>query len=145
MDVVCFFDMNVRRWIALSGFIWAAVGLMLLYKGLQFLSAVPDRDKATWFIAGGLLVGFIKGRFVLSKTVRRISDRIASLPQPIRFADVYPKSYWLLLAAMMGVGLLMRFVPLEWRGLVDVAVGSALINGAMLYFRAARSLVVRGS
>jgi len=37
----------------------------------------------------------------------------------------------------MGLGMGIRYfgVPVDVRGLIDVAVGSALINGAMLYFR----------
>ncbi len=137
--------MKHRSWIAISGFIWAAVGIMLLYKGLNFLSLIPDQKEATWWIAGGLLVGFFKGRFVLSKTVERTCAHIRSLSLPIQIGAVYPRSYLLLLAAMMGMGFLLKLVPIEWRGAIDVAVGSALVNGAMLYFRAARSLVVSGS
>jgi hypothetical protein len=38
---------------------------------------------------------------------------------------------------MVLLGLVIRFlpIPIDARGLVDVAIGSALINGAMLYFR----------
>jgi hypothetical protein len=60
------------------------------------------------------------------------------LQAPIRFVDAYPKSYWLLLASMMALGFLLRLVPVEVRGFIDVVVGSALLNGALLYFRAAR-------
>jgi hypothetical protein len=134
--------MKHKSWIALSGFIWAVVGFLLLYKGLNYLSLIPDQKQATWWMAGGLLVGFIKGRFVLSKTVDRISARIAALPLPISIKNVYPKGYLLLLASMMVIGFALRLVPIEWRGAIDVAVGSALLNGSMLYFRAARSLVV---
>ncbi len=134
--------MQQRTWIYLSGILWMLIGVWLLYKGLRILSLPFIRESATWWIAAGLLVGFLKGRFVLSKTVRRISGRIAALPLPIRFASVYPKSYWILLGSMMLLGMLFRFLPLEWRGVADVAVGSALMNGALLYFRAARLLVV---
>ena len=88
-----------------------------------------------------LLVGFAKGRFVFAKTVWRVVSRIQALSLPIRFSQVYTKSYWILIGAMMMLGLTFRFlpIPLDARGFVDVAIGSALINGAMLYFRASRS------
>ena len=136
--------MKHRSWIALSGMIWAVIGTMLLYKGLSFLSQI-DHAQATWWIGAGLIIGFVKGRLVLSKTVARMCAHIEALPMPIQMATVYPKSYWLLLAGMMGLGFLMRFIPTEFRGCVDVAVGSALVNGAMLYFRRARSLVIAGT
>ena len=117
------------------------MGCILLYKGLLLLSEGVDADsynRASWLVAIGLFFGFLKGRFVLRKTVQRISLRIAGLQAPIRFIDAYPKSYWLLLASMMALGFLLRLVPGEVRGFIDVVVGSALLNGALLYFRAAR-------
>ncbi len=132
--------MSRKTWIMISGLIWAFAGFLLLYKGLRILASLPNQEMATWLVAAGLLIGFIKGRFILSKTVNRISSRIASLPTPIQFADVYPKSYWILISSMMGIGMLMRMVPPAWHGCIDVAVGSALINGALLYFRSAKAV-----
>lgn len=148
--------MKHRGWIAISGFIWLAAGFSLLYKGLHFISdgtrlsntlcfrfqeffGSPERT-GTALIAAALFVGFLKGRFVLNKTVRRVSLRILSLPLPIRFGSVYAPSYWIVIGSMMGLGMAMRFlpIPIDARGFIDVAIGSALINGAMLYFRAAR-------
>lgn len=121
--------MTHRSWILFSGFLWLVMGLWLLNKGLHLT------HNANW-IAIGLAIGFIKGRFILAKTVRRVVGRILSLPLPIRAGQVYAKSYWFLISGMMGLGMLMRFFPNEVRGVVDVTIGSALINGAMLYFRA---------
>ena len=132
--------MSHRAWISISGFIWAAAGILLLYKGLKIISSFPNKDAASLWVAAGLFVGFLKGRFVLGKTVQRISQRILSLPVPIRFIDAYPKSYWLVISLMMGLGMVMRLVPDQWHGFIDVVVGSALINGAMLYFRASREV-----
>ena len=134
--------MKHRGWIAFSGFVWFAIGAMLLYKGLHLISFGQTAEKnATLLIAVGLLVGFIKGRFVLAKTVRRVVLRICSLSLPIRYKDVYTPSYYFLILGMMGLGILFRFlpIPIDIKGSVDVAIGSALINGAMLYFRAARA------
>ena len=140
--------MKQRGWIIFSGFVWLAIGAMLLYKGLHLVAdgtILPDsfcskfaqpETVARLLIGVALLLGFFKGRFVLSKTVRRIVLRIAAMPVPIRFKDVYPASYYYLIAAMMGLGLLFRFLPIliDLRGAIDIAIGSALINGAILYF-----------
>lgn len=136
---------SYKTWITISGVLWGIVGCMLLYKGLQYLAEGVDvrgSDRASWLVAAALFVGFLKGRFVLRKTVERITLRLMQLEGPVSFFDAYPKSYWLLLASMMTLGFLLRLVPLEVRGFIDVAVGSALINGAMLYFRAAREVSV---
>jgi len=119
----------------LSGVLWLLIGTWLLYKGLRLLSLSADRSEASWWMAAGLLVGFVKGRFVLSRTVKRIAGRIDALSEPIRFTQIYPKSYWLILGSMSLLGFVLRFFPVDWRAFIDVAVGSALINGAMLYFR----------
>jgi hypothetical protein len=149
--------MKHRGWIAVSGFVWFIAGGFLLSKGLRLITdgtlqidSLSDRMKdmfgssqqaATILIAIGLLIGFFKGRFVLAKTVRRVVTRIVSLPLPIKLKDAYSPSYWILIAGMMALGLVFRFlpIPIDLRGLIDVAIGSALINGAMLYFRAARA------
>jgi hypothetical protein len=148
--------MTHRAWIAISGFLWLAVGGGLLYKGLHLISNGTisadslcfkmqgffgsPQQSGTALIAAGLLVGFVKGRFVLSKTVRRVALRILSLPLPIRFFSVYAPSYFILIGGMIALGITLKFlpIPVDLRGFIDTAVGSALINGAMLYFRAAR-------
>ncbi len=149
-----------RTWIVISGLIWCAAGILLLIKGLTYIvtaasspegthplfSAIVDltgtvEQAALFLISLGLLVGFIKGRYVLAKTVRRITNRILALSTPIHWKDVYPKSYFILLFSMMLMGMLFRWLPIGFviKGFIDVAIGSALINGALLYFREARA------
>ena len=127
--------MKQQRWILISGLIWGCIGVFLLFKGLQILTVLKNQNLATLWISIGLLIGFIKGRFVLSKTVNRITKHIYSLSEPIALKDVYPLSYWILVSSMFAIGFFLRLVPLEIRGFVDVTIGSALINGAMLYFK----------
>jgi hypothetical protein len=147
--------MKHRTWIALSGFLWFFIGLGLLYKGLHLITEAafqPNslcfrlqtyfgsaQQSAVVFIGIGLMIGFFKGRFVLVKTVQRVVTRISTLPLPIRLQDAYSKSYWILIGSMVALGMTFRFlpIPIDIRGAIDVAIGSALINGAMLYFRAA--------
>jgi hypothetical protein len=149
--------MKHKGWIFFSGFVWFTVGLFLLYKGLRFISegtvlsgSISDRfqgvfgsqqQTGTGLIAIGLLIGFVKGRFVLSKTVNRVVGRIRHLALPIRASQVYAPSYWILISSMVLLGMVIRFlpIPVDARGLIDVAIGSALINGAMLYFRVAKN------
>ena len=145
-----------RSWVAFSGFVWFAVGVSLLYKGLQLVTQAVNepgsfcrkfndaQQCATILIAVGLLLGFVKGRLILSKTVKRVVSRIASLPLPIRMGQVYSKSYWFLIGGMVLLGMSFKYlpIPIDIRGAVDVAIGSALINGAMLYFRAAKAVAV---
>lgn len=150
--------MKPRSWIVFSGYLWFFSGILLLYKGLKFIAEAAfksdsvcsqlsqifgsSEQAATALIAFSLMIGFIKGRFVFSKTVRRVVTRIASLQPPIRFKDAYTPGYWIVIGIMMTLGMSLKYLPisLDVRGVVDVAVGSALINGAFLYFKAARAV-----
>jgi len=162
-EIVIIFCMKHRGWISLSGFVWLMIGSSLTYKGLKLIAlALTDPDSmcsrletifgspaqaGTVFIAVGMVVGFLKSRFVLSKTVRRVTSRILSLPTPIRLKDAYSPSYWILISSMVVLGMSFRFLPISMdiRGAIDVAIGTALINGAMLYFRLARTTCDSGS
>jgi len=152
--------MRHRTWVAFTGLIWLVLGSFLLYKGLHLIAEGTLREDSLCFrlrntlgdaqqagtilIAVGLFLGFLKGRFVLSKTVYRVSMRISKLPSPVSFSQVYALSYWILIGSMIVLGISLRFlpIPIDLRGLIDVAVGSALLNGSMLYFRFAKSLAV---
>ena len=98
------------------GIVWCLMGMVLLYKGVHFLSEQP------LLIAPGLLIGFLKGRFVLSKTVKRM----ILTPPPVL-------AYLGLVGVMAAFGFLLSFFPDPVRGTIDVAVGSALLYGSALF------------
>lgn len=143
--------------IILSGAVWLAIGLFLLIKGLSLVVAATHftadpllikslvklagtrEQAALLLIAFALVVGFLKGKFVLTKTVKRGVERIFSFPSPVPLSKIYGLSAYLVIFLMMGMGMLMRSLPIsgDVRGAVDVAIGAALINGALFYFRCA--------
>ncbi|MBS4165929.1 MULTISPECIES: hypothetical protein [unclassified Neochlamydia] len=148
--------------IVFSGIIWLAVGSFLLSLGLNFLlHAAQDmhvleknsypllnlfssifsnaENIIVFLIALGLIIGYSKGRYVLGKAAVKGVERIYSLPNPTYLQNIYDSKYYILLAGMMGLGFSMKYlgIPADIRGLIDVAIGSALINGAMIYFRLA--------
>lgn len=144
--------------ILISGLVWLGIGYLLLTLGLNFTAdALASATSATshpvltslspyvggmeqavviW-IALALGIGFFKARFVFSKSVQKSVQRILSLPNPVSIAKIYAPSYYLLLGSMVFLGILVRFLPLDIRGGVDIVIGSALISGAVLYFRQA--------
>ncbi len=147
------------QWIVISGLVWLAVGFFLLFMGLKHtVHAALDVNEHTIFfsklsalvggaeqaslliVSLGLVIGFLKGRMVLAKTVRRVVDRILALPLPIQFTQVYARGYLFLIGGMVMLGVVMKWMPADVRGLIDVAVGCALLNGSMLYFRQAMAL-----
>lgn len=149
------FKIKHSTMVFISGIVWLIVGCVLLPLGLNFvLSPLKDSSVvyypllnffstwtggleagATLLIALSLAVGFLKGRFVFAKSVQRSVARILSLPNPSDITKIYAFSYYLLLGSMFFLGYLVKFLPLDLRGGVDIIIGSALINGAVLYFR----------
>lgn len=148
--------------IMISGLVWVGIGAMLLSIGLglllksaqfeatlsgeflpmmeAFIPFLADLEQAAIvIIALSLFVGFLKGRFVLSKSAFRTIAHIRSLPDPAPVSKMYGTSYYVLIGLMMGLGMTIKYlgIPNDIRGAVDVAVGSALLNGAMVYFRQA--------
>lgn len=143
-----------------SGLVWFLIGVFLLTKGLNLIiltthfsmpnvlldfltKYVKDIEQAALvLISIGLFLGFFKARVVFHKTVRRVVQRIFSLPAPIPVSKMYKKSYYFLILGMMGLGMGLKFckIPGDVLGLIDVAIGSALLNGAVLYFRYAFAL-----
>ena len=139
----------------LSGLVWMFVGLYLLPLGLVLLMNPFHTDNyqpllellapylggieqsAIALTAIGLYVGFLKGRHVLGKAARKGVERIRSMPNPADLKNIYSPRYYILLGGMILLGMSIKFfgMPSDIRGLVDVAIGSALINGSLVYFR----------
>jgi hypothetical protein len=150
--------MKVRQGvaIALSGITWMGIGSLLLTKGFSFIlipsslgaggalflpklsSLVGSAQQASLLlVCVAIFVGFLKGRLVLSRSANRIISRILALPNPCSILSIYPRSYLILLASMMALGMGLKWIPIPYdlRGFIDIAVGSALINGSAFYFR----------
>jgi hypothetical protein len=148
------FKVSHTTLIVLSGLIWLAIGMVLLAVGLNFifksillenvahlqhpflnliLPYVKNLDQAALYLIGiGFLIGYFKGRYVLGKTVQKSIERLLSLSNPA-LHHLYTKKYLILLGVMVLLGVLVRLAPLDVRGAVDVAIGTALITGATLY------------
>lgn len=148
--------------IFLSGLLWLSIGGFLLSTGLHLIiQAINDPSLGPFpiidnfsgvaggagsvgivLIAIGLFIGYAKGRFVLGKSAQRIVRRIRSFPTPMNIVNLYSPAYYLLIGSMMFLGMGIKFfgVPLDIRGTVDVAIGAALINGALIFFRMALSV-----
>jgi hypothetical protein len=147
--------------ILICGLTWLGIGIFLLALGLHFIletvrdpalctlagrfsisrimaSFIADKTQAAMFvIILSLSIGYIKGRTALAKAAKRQMKRVATLPNPSSLKHLYGKGYYLLIASMILLGICLRYLPitLDTRGAIDTVIGSALINGAMLYFR----------
>ncbi len=141
--------------IALSGISWMVIGIFLLVKGFALILSPIVIEQETIFLPFlrdltgsfqqaalilvfiGLFIGFLKGKIVLRKTAGRLINRITDLPNPSPISQIYPRAYFLLLALMVGLGISLRWIPVpsDLKGVIDVAIGSALVQGSAFYFR----------
>jgi hypothetical protein len=160
---------NHRHMGCIAGIVWLIVGSLLLRMGIFLISTaameeidpssshplfhglmvlVGDSAKVVLaLLSVAILVGYAKGRLVLMRAGERIIARIASLRAPVPIFQIYGRRDYLLMLSMMGLGMVMRFleVPIEIRGFILVAVGTALIQGSLAIFEGTRMFVTRAS
>lgn len=151
-----------RLGIFVSGFVWLLIGLFLMYKGIFYtvfskLTYSPEAYpliRAVAFVTKNheiatlilvfiaLVLGLLKGRIALAKTANRTVKRLLAIPAPLSIKDLFPISYIALVMAMMLLGMSLKFlqIPFDIRGFIDIAVGSGLINGAVVYFKLSKAL-----
>lgn len=136
--------------IKLSGTLWLCIGFFLLTLGIFHLvngeihplktSISPVfggiEEATVALVAIALLIGYMKGRFVLGKSSQRIVKRIRSFPNPTSITNIFSPAYLLLIGSMVLLGISIKYfgLPHDIRGFVDIAIGSALINGAVVTY-----------
>jgi len=149
--------------IVISGLVWFAIGVYLLQLGLNLLLGgvqYPDLSESPYpllkalapyvgsietavlaLVAVALYIGYLKGRYVLGKSAQKGVDRIRSFENPAPLHQIYSKKYYILLGGMVALGISIKYLGLsnDVRGFIDAIIGSALINGAVIYFRLAQS------
>ena len=131
----------------IAGAVWLLAGAALLRLGVKYLMQALDIPSPAYFtlspeeilvlLAAALAIGAIKGRLVLRKAAFRCCERIAQFDNPTSLGNIYGRSSYLIICLMAGLGTIMNItrVPVDIRGAIDVAVGSALIQGSLYYFR----------
>lgn len=144
----------------LSGAVWLIVGTMLFklgvtfmlegYQGIVFVtdhySSLFDlassifggqENAVLFYIILGLGLGYYKYRKVLKKQTQKAYDRISQLPELTPIWKIYNKQSYLILIGMMALGMCFKYLPFPFdiRGIIDITVGAALIQGSILFFR----------
>lgn len=115
---------QVKTRILLAALLWTGIGLMLLTRGVL---AVSGSGREIW-LAVAVLLGTIKSRLVLDRAVVKNMVRLQGLDGARCIGGVYSVKTWLLVAAMIATGRLLRASPLPvWLvGLIYATVGWAL-------------------
>ena len=137
--------MDKRRLLQIAGVIWVIVGLFLIYRGsgLYNLAVIEQNTaKETLIISVilGVVLGILKGKFVLSKTALRNRNRINQLIPPLSIHHVFSGPFYGFIAGMMVLGFLLREFNAYIGGYVVVAsiycgIGMALIAASSVYWK----------
>ncbi len=119
-----------------AGLMWTLVGLGLAAAGIVWClgAGLPN---AFFYLIPGVLVGMLKGVFVLSRAARRSAERIESRGDGVCLGGFISWGSWGLVLVMMGTGVLLRHsaLPRAWLGLIYTAIGSALLTGSRVFWR----------
>ena len=110
----------------LSAVLWTAIGIMLFFRGVNWLMQL--RDMRWYILSGGIVVGVLKSYCILDKTARRGIDRILSFADGTCLGAVYSIKTWLLVVCMMTAGIILRnsSLPVSVLSFLYIAIGSAL-------------------
>lgn len=137
--------MNKKNLLFLAGGIWGVVGMFLIYRGAHLYQLAASEQHSTQQAIAfsgviGLIIGAVKGKFVLSKTARKNISRIESLVAPLKIHHVFSKPFYGFIAGMMLLGFLLRYMNEYLGGYVVVAaiycgIGAALVVSSMAYWK----------
>ncbi len=109
----------------LASILWTTIGLVLLYRGFVYLRA----DNLLPVMLLGIILGSVKSRLILDRSAVKGVDRIKRFGDNTCIGAVYSWQTWLLVLAMMVLGIMLRAssLPPFLIGLVCTAIGWALI------------------
>ena len=136
--------MNKKSLISIAGGFWCVVGLFLIVRGfgLYQLAGKEQHSTQVAILVSGIvavLIGIIKGKFVLTKTARKNKIRIKTLQEPVGIHEIFSKPFYFLIPMMMGLGIFLRSYNEYLGGYVVVAaiycgIGMALIVSSRAYW-----------
>lgn len=144
--------------ITIVGMVWFIVGLALLFSGLEMIFLIDFLQGQTFtplinilmyaftgaiipsiivICLVGLLLGYVKSKWALVRMIGKTMERIYPLSGLVRISNLYRLHEALLVIAVITLSRVIKIfpIPLDVQGVINIAIGSALINGAVIYFR----------
>ena len=128
--------------IRLAQWLWLLGGVSLLLAGVNRLSSVMggsmgeiSQPVLIGSLVAAVVIGSAKGRFVLGKTAQRNLDRLNAITEPQKLVQVYALRSWIMIGLMLLISASLTWLnaPMLWRGVVNVAVGLALMVSSRVY------------
>ena len=118
---------------------WLAGTIILLVRGLDY---IHDRHWHAWALSAGLVLGVVKSRTLLNRVAQRAVERIRLRGRGNIFGFFSLRS-WLLVAVMMGGGIVLRnifvhpgVVGAGILGTIYIGVGTALLLADRIFWLA---------
>ncbi len=131
------------------------IGVFLIYRGTGMYQLAVDEQSSTqmgiiYSVTLGIIIGFFKGLFVLSKSARKNRSRIQGLESPVKIHQIFSKPFYGLIAGMMLLGILVRSFNEYLGGYIVVAgiycaIGVALMVGSRAYWKSETEVPVTES
>ncbi len=123
-----------RTHLLVSSLIWSSVGLLLLVRGVLR----SPHGEALLLFCGALVIGVLKSRFMLDRVAVRILDHIDALEEPASIWRLYSVRNWLLVAAMVVIGVVLKSssLPAILLCFIYLTVGWALLLSSRHSWRA---------
>lgn len=138
--------MNKNQLLNIAGGFWVFIGLFLIYRSAGLYQLALSEQQSTDLaiaisVITGMIIGGIKGKFVLIKTARKNRSRIDDLDGPLKMHQVFAAKFYLLIPAMILLGVLLRTFNEYLGGYVVVAavyfgIGMALMVSSIPYWKA---------
>ncbi len=115
---------NRRVHLGCTAGLWTGIGIFLLIRGIILLKS----GDGLWLIGAGVAVGSVKSFYILDRTALKGIKRISRFADNTCIGAVYSWKTWLLVIAMMGVGIVLRKMAISPLvvGTICVAIGWAL-------------------
>lgn len=136
-------DKNIL--IFLSGFMWVAVGTMLLYLSYSWLNA-SHAQNSFLFAGVGVTAALVIHHFGFLKIVDKNLGRILPLEGKQCVFSFMPWKSYVLVAVMIIMGVLLRHSPLPkpYLSVLYIGIGLSLILSSVRYLRVLLSQVRKG-
>lgn len=127
---------SARTQLLLAELMWTAVGTMLLTFGLHWITR-RYHGPGWAYAAPFLIVGLLKGRFVLDRVARRTIARIGTRGDSHCVGGFFSLTSWALVVGMMVLGQVLRASPLPRAGVgfLYVVVGTALLFSSRAFWK----------
>lgn len=138
------YKFSLKQSFFLLGVLWLFSGILLFSKGVRLLLDIqayrlwPAKSEIiALLICIGLFLGQFKAKIVLRKAANK---KILAMHSQgtLTFFQIFNFRYIFLIATMIFLGFLLKFshTPCDIRGMINVTIGTALIQSSIFYFKA---------